>query len=91
MTEIAIAGALVALGAMGWDGWRRWLARDSSEYEKLRAGFVERERSVDLRDDQWTEKFAGLERRTGAVETALRGLEPKFQPLGKHYSPRSAG
>jgi septation ring formation regulator EzrA len=84
------------------DGWRRYLTRPALELVELKAQVIQfarnyaameksLEKSLDDTCAQWAVKFDASLQRTAALEKAVEKMEPgqKFNPLGKHYNPRS--
>jgi hypothetical protein len=91
MIEVAVATVLIA--GMAWDILRRALSRRSDEYTRL----TERQDALEksLRAEQtsaygeWQQNFDSADQRLGRLEQTVKGLEPKFQPLGRAYNPRA--
>lgn len=73
-----LAVVLVALFAL--IGWLRYLSRESVTALELRKT-----------QEDWGKRFDAYERDFDALVKRVNAIQPQMQPLGKHYSTRSAG
>lgn len=78
--------AVVILGASGliWDGWRRYLAKESTTVAELK-------NEIAARDADFAKRFAVYEKAHDALVTRFNAAAPSPNPLGKTYSTQRAG
>lgn len=83
MTEILWQAVALVAVVSSWDAFRRWVTRDNTSIAALK-------RELDAMEKGWKGQFEHCDARVERMERAIVNIEPKFQPLGKHYSTRSS-
>lgn len=89
MMYAALAVAFVSVVA--WDAWRRWLAKTHASHAELVAAAHKTNLDLDTACALWGTKLDAVLKRIDQLERVVERIEPgqKFNPLGKHYNPRS--
>ena len=86
MTDVLYAVTILGASGLIWDGWRRYLAKDTATVRELR---------IELKGTQedWEKRFHAHERELDTVGKHVKALAARdgVSPLGKSYSTRSAG
>lgn len=81
MSDLTWALCSLAVAALAWDGFRRWLGREGTTVRELRAELTGTQAD-------WGRRFAKHEAAHAALESRVASMQPNLQPLGKHYSTR---
>lgn len=74
----------LAMSGLGWDAWRKFLARETTTVRALTD-------EMRRRDEDFSKRFAFYEKAHDGLVTRFNAANPSPNPLGKSYSTQRPG